>query len=152
MRFYSWRLSKWWHVAGSSLVPSSLVTVEQSQKKDRAGGGEGGVWLKRNCTAGVLHHAAVRQRFVTVSDKYRGLWSSPLQLFLCLEGGKGRVTWELPLSSFILAKLALDSQDIKDYCDSIMANGVRWQENVVAVFPVTPQDTSKITQCRPIMR
>lgn len=30
----------------------------------------------------------------------------------CLEGGKGHVTWELPLSSFILAKLALDSQDI----------------------------------------
>uniref|UniRef100_A0A673C5M9 Uncharacterized protein n=1 Tax=Sphaeramia orbicularis TaxID=375764 RepID=A0A673C5M9_9TELE len=33
----------------------------------------------------------------------------------CMEGGKGRAAWELPLSSFILTKLALDSQDIKDY-------------------------------------
>lgn len=40
----------------------------------------------------------------------------------CLEGGKGRITWELPLSSFILAKLALDSQDIKDYCGSAVAD------------------------------
>lgn len=33
----------------------------------------------------------------------------------CLKEGKGRVTWEMPLSSFILTKLALDLQDIKDY-------------------------------------
>lgn len=42
-----------------------------------------------------------------------------------LEGGKGRVTWELPLSSFILSKLALDTQDIRDYCDSVVADRVR---------------------------
>lgn len=49
----------------------------------------------------------------------------------CLEGGKGRITWELPLSSFILAKLALDSQDIKDYCDSAVADRVRWGDRTI---------------------
>ncbi len=105
------------------VIPGSLVvaTEEQNLRGDREG--EGGVRLRRNCTA-VLHHTAVRQRLVTVSDKYRAPHCSSISA-CCLEGGKGRVTWELPLSSFILAKLALDSQDIKDYCDSMVADRVR---------------------------
>lgn len=50
----------------------------------------------------------------------------------CLEEGKGCVTWELPLSSFILAKLALDSQDIKDYCDSMVADRVSWGDKTIS--------------------
>lgn len=60
-------LSEWWHVAGSSPV-SPQQSRGQSQRKRTA----------------VLQHAAVRQRLVTVSDNFRGLWSAPLQLYLCL--------------------------------------------------------------------
>lgn len=42
----------------------------------------GGCWMKES-SAAVLHYAAVRQQLVTVSDKYRGLQSSALQLYLC---------------------------------------------------------------------
>ncbi|TNN63288.1 hypothetical protein EYF80_026539 [Liparis tanakae] len=53
---------------------------------------------------------------------------------LLLGGGrKGRVTWEPPLSSFIISKLAVDSQDFKDDCDSIVADrggeGLRQKDN-----------------------
>lgn len=34
----------------------------------------------------------------------------------CLRGGKGRVSWELPLSSFILTKLALDFVGHLSFC------------------------------------
>lgn len=68
----------------------------------------------------------------------------------CLERREGRVTWELPLSSFILCKLALHSQDIEDYCDSAVEDRVRWHDKfdrmvICDRFPVTPHWTT--TQC-----
>lgn len=105
--------------------------------------------MRRNCTA-VLHYAAVRPQLVTVSDKYRGLWSptAALSLPAAWGGRKGRVTWEPPLSSFIISKLAVDSQDFKDYCDSIVAD--RYEKVTVQcchTFPVTQQDACMTTQC-----
>lgn len=43
----------------------------------------------------------------------------------CLERREGRVTWELPVSSFNLAKLALHSHDFEDYCHSGVEDRVR---------------------------
>lgn len=72
---------------GCPSFPSSLATLERSLRSDEEGGE---VRLKRSRTA-LLHHAAVRQWLVTVSDKYRGLWSSTLQLYLRqLLGGRER--------------------------------------------------------------
>lgn len=49
-----------------------------------------------------------------------------LHLRSLLEGEReGRVTWERLLSSFILAKLALDLQPIKDFGISNGADGVK---------------------------
>lgn len=50
--------------------------------------------------------AAVGQQLVTVSDKYRGLWSSSVFAPLLGERGRGRVTWEPSLSPLVFGKLA----------------------------------------------
>lgn len=53
--------------------------------------GQTGGRMKKNSTS-VVHREAVRQQLVTVSDKYRGLWSSLLELCLCsLLMGRGRL-------------------------------------------------------------
>lgn len=58
----------------------------------------------------------------------------------CLERGKGHITWELPLSSFILTKLALHLQDSEDYYDSAVEYRVEWQ--CYDCFCESPQDNA----------
>lgn len=53
------------------VIPGSLITGHSGAESVM------GETLQLYCTT-----AAVGQRLVTVSDKYRGLWSSPLQLYL----------------------------------------------------------------------
>lgn len=123
--FFSRWLSKWWHAAGSSLVPSWLATVEQSPRKDGEGRGFG-------CRETVQLYCTMQQSdssllLCQINIEVSGAPRCSSISARCLEGGKGRITWELPLSSFILAKLALDSQDIKDYCDSVVAHSVTGQ-------------------------
>lgn len=54
------------------VIPDSLITGHSGAEESVMG-----ETLQLYCTT-----AAVGQRLVTVSDKYRGLWSSPLQLYL----------------------------------------------------------------------
>lgn len=73
----------------------------------------------RNFTA-VLNHAAVRPVLVTDSDKYRALWSSLLQLHLCLLLGAKERPHHLGAIAILIHphQIGFRLTGQYDYCDS----------------------------------